>query len=121
MDEPTSSLTLQETERLLTLIGELRKQGVSVVYISHRLAEVDRVADRVVVLRDGRNAGELNRAEISHDRIVRFDDRPRYSRRFMPNRTPPKHQAICKSVMRDRAGIRRKRSLWMPLREKFSA
>jgi ribose transport system ATP-binding protein len=72
MDEPTSSLTLQETERLLTLIGELRNQGVSVVYISHRLAEVGRIADRVVVLRDGRNAGELNRSEISHDRIVRL-------------------------------------------------
>ena len=72
MDEPTSSLTLQETERLLTLIDELRNQRVSVVYISHRLAEVGRVADRVVVLRDGRNAGELNRTEISHDRIVRL-------------------------------------------------
>lgn len=72
MDEPTSSLTLQETERLLALIEELRRQGISVVYISHRLVEVDRVADRVVVLRDGRNAGELNRAEISHERIVRL-------------------------------------------------
>jgi len=70
MDEPTSSLTLQETGRLLELIGELRRSGVSVIYISHRLGEVDRCADRVVVLRDGRNAGELSRADISHDRIV---------------------------------------------------
>jgi len=70
MDEPTSSLTLSETERLLELVGELRKSGVSVVYISHRLAEVDHCADRVVVLRDGKNAGGLNRNEISHDRIV---------------------------------------------------
>ena len=70
MDEPTSSLTLSETERLLELVGELRKSGVSVVYISHRLAEVDNCADRVVVLRDGKNAGGLNRSEISHDRIV---------------------------------------------------
>src|SRR4051812_26811467 len=69
MDEPTSSLTLTETDRLLQLVIELKKQGVSVVYISHRLAEVDRCADRVVVLRDGKNAGQLNRAEISHDRI----------------------------------------------------
>jgi ribose transport system ATP-binding protein len=72
MDEPTSSLTLQETDRLLSLIGELRNQGVSVVYISHRLGEVGRVADRVMVLRDGRNAGQLNREEMSHDRIVRL-------------------------------------------------
>ena len=70
MDEPTSSLTLSETERLLQLVGELRKSGVSVVYISHRLGEVDHCADRVVVLRDGKNAGELTRSEISHDRIV---------------------------------------------------
>ncbi len=70
MDEPTSSLTLKETDRLLELIGELRQSGVSVIYITHRLGEVERCADRVVVLRDGRNAGELSRAEISHDRIV---------------------------------------------------
>jgi ribose transport system ATP-binding protein len=70
MDEPTSSLTLQETDRLLELVLELKQQGVSVVYISHRLGEVNRIADRVVVLRDGKNAGELARAEISHDRIV---------------------------------------------------
>ena len=70
MDEPTSSLTLTETDCLLDLVVELRKQGVSVVYISHRLGEVNRIADRVVVLRDGKNAGELSRAEISHDRIV---------------------------------------------------
>ncbi len=70
MDEPTSSLTLTETERLLELVLELKKQGVSVVYISHRLGEVNHIADRVVVLRDGKNAGGLSRAEISHDSIV---------------------------------------------------
>jgi len=70
MDEPTSSLTLAETERLLQLVCELRDQGVSLVYISHRLGEVSHCADRVVVLRDGKNAGELAKGEISHDRIV---------------------------------------------------
>ena len=70
MDEPTSSLTLQETDRLLTLVRELSAQGVSVIFISHRLGEVADCADRVVVLRDGKNAGELAPSEISHDRIV---------------------------------------------------
>ena len=70
MDEPTSSLTLQETDRLLKLVLELKAQGVSVVYISHRLGEVNHIADRVVVLRDGKNAGTLDHGEISHDRIV---------------------------------------------------
>ena len=70
MDEPTSSLTLTETERLLDLVCELSEQGVSVIYISHRLGEIEHCADRVVVLRDGRNAGQLAREEVSHDRIV---------------------------------------------------
>jgi len=70
MDEPTSSLTLAETERLLSLIGDLRGEGVSVIFITHRLGEVQRVADRVVVLRDGQNAGKLAKEEIEHDRMV---------------------------------------------------
>ena len=70
MDEPTSSLTLSETSRLLELVCELSEQGVSVIYISHRLGEVEHCADRVVVLRDGRNAGQIPQAEVSHDRIV---------------------------------------------------
>src|SRR6185295_2619893 len=53
MDEPTSSLTAAETERLLKIVDELRTQGVGVIYISHRLTEVQGLADRVVVLRDG--------------------------------------------------------------------
>jgi ribose transport system ATP-binding protein len=72
MDEPTSSLTLSETERLIEVVKELRAQGVSIIYISHRLGEVEALADRVVGLRDGRNAGELARAEIDHDRMVRM-------------------------------------------------
>jgi ribose transport system ATP-binding protein len=70
MDEPTSSLTQRETERLFQVIGELKRSGVAVVYISHRLMEVQAIADRVVVLRDGRNSGELSRAEILHRRMV---------------------------------------------------
>ncbi len=70
MDEPTSSLTLTETERLIQVVKELRARGVSIIYISHRLGEVKEMADRVVGLRDGRNAGGLSRDEISHDRMV---------------------------------------------------
>lgn len=70
MDEPTSSLTLSETERLLELVRNLSEQGVSVIYISHRLGEIEDCADRVLVLRDGKNAGQLAKEEISHDHIV---------------------------------------------------
>jgi ribose transport system ATP-binding protein len=70
MDEPTSSLTLSETNRLLELVCELGEQGVSIIYISHRLGEVDECADRVVVLRDGINAGVLTHDEANHDKLV---------------------------------------------------
>ncbi len=72
MDEPTSSLTQGETNRLYEVIDDLRRSGVGVVYISHRLAEVKRVADRVTVLRDGRNAGELTKDAVSHDNLVQL-------------------------------------------------
>lgn len=72
MDEPTSSLTQTETDRLYEVIDALKAAGVSILYISHRLAEVKRCADRAVVLRDGRNAGELAKHEITHDSLVRL-------------------------------------------------
>jgi ribose transport system ATP-binding protein len=72
MDEPTSSLTITETERLLKVIAGLKAHGVSVVFISHRLAEVERCADRVVVLRDGRVAGELSREHVNHAAMIRL-------------------------------------------------
>ena len=70
MDEPTSSLSARETERLFEVVKDLRSRGVGIVYISHRLAEVVELADRVVVLRDGENAGSLAKDEIEHDAMV---------------------------------------------------
>ncbi|MGL5094065.1 MAG: sugar ABC transporter ATP-binding protein, partial [Planctomycetia bacterium] len=70
MDEPTSSLSQHETDKLFEVIDQLKARGVSILYISHRLGEVKRVADRVVALRDGRNAGELPRDAIDEDRMV---------------------------------------------------
>jgi ribose transport system ATP-binding protein len=72
MDEPTSSLTQKDTEKLFDVIADLKRSGVAVIYISHRLGEVQRIADRAVVLRDGRNSGELPREEIRHDALVRL-------------------------------------------------
>ncbi|MGF1623874.1 MAG: sugar ABC transporter ATP-binding protein [Alphaproteobacteria bacterium] len=72
MDEPTSSLTLSETARLLSVIAALKAEGIAVIFISHRLNEVEKCADRVVVLRDGRVAGRLARREITHDAMIRL-------------------------------------------------
>ena len=72
MDEPTSSLSAGESERLFEVIEDLRDEGVSIIYISHRLAEVKRLANRVLVLRDGENAGTLEQDAINHDAMVRL-------------------------------------------------
>ena len=72
MDEPTSSLTLAETQRLLATIADLKASGVSIIFISHRLGEVMACADRVVCLRDGKLAGTLDRSEMSHEAMIRL-------------------------------------------------
>ncbi|MBO1073798.1 sugar ABC transporter ATP-binding protein [Roseomonas marmotae] len=72
LDEPTSSLTLSETARLLSLVHELRAKGTGIIYITHRLGEIVDCADRVVCLRDGRMVGELARHEINHGAMIRL-------------------------------------------------
>ncbi|MFL2866714.1 MAG: sugar ABC transporter ATP-binding protein [Pirellulaceae bacterium] len=71
MDEPTSSLSAGESERLFEVIAELRERGVSIIYISHRLGEVKMLSDRVTVFRDGQYAGDLCGEEITHDAMVK--------------------------------------------------
>ena len=72
LDEPTSSLTENETARLFSVLKELKAEGLSILYISHRLREVEEIADRVTVLRDGKNTGELTGTDISHQAIVQL-------------------------------------------------
>lgn len=72
MDEPTSSLTQTEVERLFEVVRELRQAGVAIIYITHRLAEIEELADRCVGLRDGKNSGELARGGIDHAAMVQL-------------------------------------------------
>jgi ribose transport system ATP-binding protein len=72
LDEPTSSLTLSETARLLSVVKELRASGTGLIYITHRLGEIIDCADRVICLRDGRLVGELQREEIDHAAMIRL-------------------------------------------------
>ena len=72
MDEPTSSLSQKETETLFEVVKDLRDQGISVIYISHRLGEVIELSDRVTVFRDGENAGDLEKEDINHENMVRL-------------------------------------------------
>ncbi len=88
-DEPTSSLPLAETERLLNIIKLLKADGISVIFISHRLHEVERVADRVVVLRDGALVGTLAKKDIGHDQMVKLMiGRALAARTAKPQRSP---------------------------------
>ena len=72
MDEPTAALSDRETERLFGLIRQLREEGLAIVYISHRMAEVYALADRVSVLRDGGYVGTLERSELSAERLIQM-------------------------------------------------
>jgi ribose transport system ATP-binding protein len=70
LDEPTARLGGREGERLHAVLADLRSKGVAIIYISHRLREIEAIADRAVVLRDGRHAGVLQRGEITRERLV---------------------------------------------------
>jgi len=72
MDEPTSSLSAEDASRLFEIIGQLKRQGVSIIYISHFLEEVERVADRFTVLRDGKKVGSGSLAETSVGELIQM-------------------------------------------------
>ena len=71
-DEPTTALSHRETERLFALIRQLRIDGIALIYISHRMAEIYELADRVSVLRDGSYVGTLTRDELSAEALVKM-------------------------------------------------
>jgi ribose transport system ATP-binding protein len=70
MDEPTTALSDRETERLFGVVKQLRSEGMAIIYISHRMAEIYELSDRLSVFRDGEFVGELTRPEFSADRII---------------------------------------------------
>jgi len=70
LDEPTAALTESEVEILMGLLHQLRENGVSCIYISHKMPEVFRLADSITILRDGRTIGTLNSKEADDDKVV---------------------------------------------------
>ncbi|KKK06403.1 sugar ABC transporter ATP-binding protein [Micromonospora sp. HK10] len=72
LDEPTSSLTDREADALFTLVRQLRDSGVAVIYVSHRMAEIFQLADRIAVLRDGALVGERSTAATAEHEVVRL-------------------------------------------------
>ena len=89
MDEPTSALSEDAAERLFSLIGTLKRRGVTVVYVSHKMEEIFRLSDRITVLRDGQTISTLEAAATDTDEVIRmmvgrsltrFERRPRAPR-----------------------------------------
>ncbi|MBR5572509.1 MAG: sugar ABC transporter ATP-binding protein [Oscillospiraceae bacterium] len=70
MDEPTASITVEEQKRLFEIIRELKSQGVTIIYISHRLEELSEICDRVSVLRDGKYVTTVNMAETNKQHLI---------------------------------------------------
>lgn len=72
MDEPTSSISRKETDKLFELLRELKTRGVTVIYISHRLEEIFQITDRISVLRDGKYIGTIKTTETNKDEIIKM-------------------------------------------------
>ncbi len=72
MDEPTSALGEDEVETLFEIVGTLKEQGIAIIFITHRLEEVFRIADRVMVLRDGRRVGSMSINEATPEKVIRL-------------------------------------------------
>jgi ribose transport system ATP-binding protein len=88
LDEPTAALGDEETERLFEQVRRLKADGVSFIYVSHRLAEIARICDRIVVLRDGRHVASHDHAQVEPAKLVR-DMVGRSVERLFPNVAAP--------------------------------
>lgn len=93
LDEPTAALGGDETEKLFECLRELREQGVSFLYISHRLEEISRIADRIVVLRDGRVVNTHDRANIPQKELI-AEMVGRTVDRLFPEVKPPREKVV---------------------------
>jgi len=85
MDEPTSSLTEREVEHLFQIIRDLKKRNVAIIYISHKIEEILKIADEVTIMRDGKKVGTWISSELTNDLIIN-----RMVGRELTNRFPPK-------------------------------
>lgn len=72
LDEPTAALAVEESERVLELITDLKNQGIAVIFISHTLQEVFKVADRIVILHQGNKIGDMKPDETDMDEVVKL-------------------------------------------------
>lgn len=89
LDEPTSPLTINETEILFSIIDTLKKENVTVIYISHRMAEIFRISDRITILRDGKKICTRETRELSKDKLIQLMVGRELNETYPPKRTTP--------------------------------
>ncbi len=94
MDEPTAALTDREADRLFAVISRLEAEGAGIVYVSHRLKEVEQIASRVTVMRDGHRIATRRRAELSTEEMVRLMVGRPLSRLFSRHHTPSQTKVL---------------------------
>jgi ribose transport system ATP-binding protein len=105
MDEPTAALTAHEVDRLFAIIRDLQRRGLGIIYISHRLEEITTLADRVTILRDGRNVGERPIAAITRREMIEM-----MVGRELQDEFPPRTPALGEVRLEVR-GLRRGRAV----------
>ena len=106
LDEPTSSLTTEETAILFRIINDLKQKGISIIYISHRLEDVFAIGDRAMVLRDGANSGEGMVKDLSRDQIIKMMVGHSLDQQFPPRTHAPgeeifRAEHICNERVKD--------------------
>lgn len=100
LDEPTSSLSKKEVFSLFQLIHNLKKQGISIIYISHRMEEIFKIGDRITVLRDGEYIATVNASETNQNELVRMMTGRRFKKKSQENTSHQGKEIMleCKNV-----------------------
>jgi rhamnose transport system ATP-binding protein len=104
LDEPTASFTTEETRRLLAILSELKAHGTAILYVTHRLEEIEGIVDRVTVLRDGAKVGELAHAEAAQERVVSLMV-GRDLEKMYPHPAAPLGEALMSAIAIRRSGV----------------
>lgn len=104
MDEPTATLTSHETDNLFEIIKDLKKNGVTMIFISHHLDETFAICDRISILKDGQYMGTYNIEDMDEDKVIRLMVGREMSELFPPQTVPPKDKVLMevKGITNDR-------------------
>ncbi len=97
MDEPSAPLTNNETENMFALVEQLKKKGVAIVYISHRMPEIFRLSDRITVMRDGQYIQTLHTQETSNEELIKLMVGRELSATFPPRKTMVSEEVLLKA------------------------